>query len=421
MHPIFNVVAFTSLCLALSNSAIAQPDAMFQNCLNQLKTQYASKGISHASFDALRPFMIQDESVLPLLDKQPEFNTAIWDYLSALVDEERVTDGLSAMQTNQSNLIDISKKYQIEASTVAAVWGVESNFGRLQGGRPLLSSLATLSCEGRRQNFFRGELASAIKIVNQGDVEPEKFVGSWAGAFGQTQFMPSTFLSIAVDFDNDGKRDLINNAADALGSTANYLKKAGWVSGQPWGFEVKLPTDFEYRTAGRIRKQSVSYWMNKGVLKINGEALNSPIQIKDIEWAQAANDYSALQLKADDKVAILVPSGSDGPAFLIGKNFDAIYAYNASESYALAIALLSDQLAGRPALKTPWPTDDPGLSRVQRRELQSLLLLKGFEIGKADGMIGLKTRAAIIDFQKQIGMNPDGRPGLKTLEALKKQ
>ena len=421
MHPIFNVVAFTSLCLALSNSAIAQPDAMFQNCLNQLKTQYASKGISHASFDALRPFMVQDESVLPLLDKQPEFNTAIWDYLSALVDEERVTDGLSAMQTNQTNLIDISKKYQIEASTVAAVWGVESNFGRLQGGRPLLSSLATLSCEGRRQNFFRGELASAIKIVNQGDVEPEKFVGSWAGAFGQTQFMPSTFLSIAVDFDNDGKRDLINNAADALGSTANYLKKAGWVSGQPWGFEVKLPADFEYRTAGRIRKQSVSYWMNKGVVKINGDALNSPIQIKDIDWAQAANDYSALQLKADDKVAILVPSGSDGPAFLIGKNFDAIYAYNASESYALAIALLSDQLAGRPALKTPWPTDDPGLSRAQRRELQSLLLLKGFEIGKADGMIGLKTRAAIIDFQKQIGMNPDGRPGLKTLEALKKQ
>lgn len=421
MHPIFNVVGFTSLCFALSNSAIAQPDAQFQNCLNQLKTQYASKGISHASFDALRPFMIQDETVLPLLEKQPEFNTAIWDYLSALVDEERVTDGLSAMQTNQTNLIDISKKYQIEASTVAAVWGVESNFGRLQGGRSLLSSLATLSCEGRRQNFFRGELASAIKIVNQGDVKPEEFVGSWAGAFGQTQFMPSTFLSIAVDFDNDGRRDLINNAADALGSTANYLKKAGWVSGQPWGFEVKLPADFEYRTAGRIRKQSVSYWMNKGVVKINGEALSSPIHIKDIEWAQAANNYSALQLKADDKVAILVPSGSDGPAFLVGKNFDAIYAYNASESYALAIALLSDQLAGRPALKTPWPTDDPGLSRAQRRELQSLLLLKGFEIGKADGMIGLKTRAAIIDFQKQIGMNPDGRPGLKILEALKKQ
>ena len=279
--------------------------------------------------------------------------------------------------------------------------------------------MATLSCEGRRQLFFRTELASAIKIVNNGDVAPEQFLGSWAGAFGQTQFMPSTFLSIAVDFDKDGKKDLINNAADALASTANYLKKAAWISGQPWGFEVKLPADFEYRTAGRIRKQSVSYWMNKGVVKINGEALNSPIQIKDIEWAQAANDYSALHLKADDKVAILVPSGSDGPAFLVGRNFDAIYAYNASESYALAIALLSDQLAGRPALKTPWPTDDPGLSRAQRRELQSLLLLKGYEIGKADGMIGLKTRAAIIDFQKQVGMKPDGRPGLKTLEALK--
>lgn len=420
MHPIFNVVAFTSLCFALSSSATAQPDAMFQNCLNQLQAQYANRGISQASFDKLRPFMVQDESVLPLLDKQPEFSTAIWDYLSALVDEERVTDGLNAMQTHQSALLEISKKYQIEASSVAAVWGVESNFGRIQGGRPLLSSLATLSCEGRRQSFFRGELASAIKIVNQGDVEPEKFVGSWAGAFGQTQFMPSTFLNIAVDFDNDGKRDLINNAADALGSTANYLKKAGWVSGQPWGFEVKLPADFEYRTAGRIRKQSVSYWINKGVLKINGQALNTAVEPRDIDWGIETNKNGALSFQLDDKVSILIPSGSDGPAFLIGKNFDAIYAYNASESYALAIALLSDQLAGRTGLITAWPTDDPGLSRAQRRELQGLLILKGYEIGNADGMIGAKSRAAIIDFQKQIGIKPDGRPGVKTLEALKK-
>lgn len=419
MNQIIKLLAVSGLFCLTSTASFALPEAAFQKCLDQLQQQYSARGISSTSFEVLRPFMVQDETVLPLLDKQPEFSTPIWDYLAALVDEERVVDGQQAMQTHQSALLDIAKYYQIEASTVAAVWGVESNFGRLQGGRSLLSSLATLSCEGRRQLFFRTELASAIKIVNNGDVAPEQFLGSWAGAFGQTQFMPSTFLSIAVDFDKDGKKDLINNAADALASTANYLKKAAWISGQPWGFEVKLPADFEYRTAGRIRKQSVSYWMNKGVVKINGEALNSPIQIKDIEWAQAANDYSALHLKADDKVAILVPSGSDGPAFLVGRNFDAIYAYNASESYALAIALLSDQLAGRPALKTPWPTDDPGLSRAQRRELQSLLLLKGYEIGKADGMIGLKTRAAIIDFQKQVGMKPDGRPGLKTLEALK--
>jgi glucose-6-phosphate 1-epimerase len=420
MHPIFNVVAFTSLSFALSSSAIALPEAQFQNCLNQLQTQYTSRGISRSSFEALRPFMVQDESVLPLLDKQPEFSTAIWDYLSALVDEERVTDGLTAMQTHQASLLEISKKYQIEASTVAAVWGVESNFGRIQGGRPLLSSLATLSCEGRRQSFFRGELASAIKIVNQGDVEPDKFVGSWAGAFGQTQFMPSTFLNIAVDFDNDGKRDLINNAADALGSTANYLKKAGWVTGQPWGFEVKLPTDFDYKTSGRIRKQSLSYWMNKGLTKINGQVLTSAVEPRDVDWANEFNNNGPLSFQVDDKVSILVPSGSDGPAFLIGKNFDAIYAYNASESYALAIALLNDQMAGRPGLKTAWPTDDPGLSRAQRRELQGLLILKGYEIGNADGMIGAKSRAAIVDFQKQIGLKPDGRPGFKTLEALKK-
>lgn len=408
------VLAHTSVFAQTENN-----DRIFQNCLNQLQAQYSKQGISAQSFDALRPLMTRDETVLPLLDKQPEFSLAIWDYLAALVDEERVQDGLAAMQNNQIALKQISQDYGIEASTVAAVWGVESNFGRIQGGRSLLSSLSTLSCEGRRQNFFRSELASAIKIINQGDVEAEKLIGSWAGAFGQTQFMPSTFLRIAVDFDNDGKRDLLHNASDALASTANYLKKAGWMPGQPWGYEVKLPADFDYKSAGRIRKQSLSYWMNKGVKTINDQALDTAVSPRDIDWSNSASP-SRLRFQHDDKVAILIPSGSDGPAFLIGRNFDAIYAYNASESYALAIALLSDRLAKRPAILTAWPTDDSGLSRAQRRELQGLLILKGYEIGSADGMIGPKTKAAIIDYQQQNGLKPDGRPGMKTLEALKK-
>lgn len=381
----------------------------FVRCLDRLQAQAPSKGVSSATFESLRPQMVWDETVLPLLDKQPEFSTPIWDYLAALVDDERVRDGKAAMQQNQNALDRIASRYAIDPYMVAAVWGVESNFGRIMGGRHLLSSLASLSCAGRRQNFFQGELLATVKIVQQGHIQPEKLVGSWAGAFGQTQFMPSTFLSTAVDLDGDGRRDVVDNAGDALASTANFLKKAGWISGQPWGFEVRIPPGFDARQAGRVRKQALSHWQALGIRRVDGRALTHP---------DAATEAA---FTPQQEVALLLPAGSDGPAFLVGRNFDAIYAYNAAESYALAIALLRDQLAGvNKGLVAQWPTDDPGLSRAERRELQGLLLLKGYDIGQADGMIGDKTRRALVQVQQQLGLKADGRAGRKTLLALQK-
>jgi len=275
---------------------------------------------------------------------------------------------------------------------------VESDYGRVFGKRPLLSSLATLSCFGRRQAFFRGEFIALLKLLQAGDIRAEGLTGSWAGAFGHTQFMPSTYARIAVDFDGDGRRDLVGSIPDAVGSTANYLTQAGWQTGQPWGHEVKLPANFDASLAGRTRRRPLSDWVARGVTRVDG----API------------------IASDTPSALLLPTGVAGPAFLVFRNYDAIYAYNASESYALAIALLSDRLRGGGGIVAAWPTDDPGLSRTQRKQLQVLLLARGHAIGEADGLIGTQTRRAIQSEQLQLGLLPaDGRAGRKILEALK--
>lgn len=285
----------------------------------------------------------------------------------------------------------------MDVATIAAVWGVESNFGQNLGGRPLLTSLSTLSCFGRRQAYFRGEFFSTLRILQDEHVAPDRLKGSWAGAFGQTQFMPSTYLRLAVDFDGDGRRDLVDSVPDALGSTANFLKQAGWQPGLDWGFEVKLPENMDTSNAGRKNKKPMSAWAAQGVRRADGSALPG----------------------ADTAVGLLLPAGSKGPAFLVTRNFDAIYSYNAAESYALAIAHLSDRLRGGMPFVTAWPTDDPGISRAERRQVQEMLLARGYDIGKPDGVIGAKTREALQAVQRELGLTPDGRAGRKTLNALR--
>jgi glucose-6-phosphate 1-epimerase len=286
----------------------------------------------------------------------------------------------------------------VDAETVVAVWGVESDFGRSFGKRPLLQSLGTLSCFGRRQSYFRGEFFSLLGLLDRGDIRAEAAVGSWAGAFGHTQFMPSTYQRLAVDFDGDGRRDLVGSIPDALASTANFLARAGWKTGRPWGFEVKLPAAFDASLAGRKAKRPVAEWASRGVTRIDGAAL--------VEGNLSPS-------------AILLPTGPKGPAFLVTSNFDAIYGYNAAESYALAIAHLSDRLRGGGPFVTPWPTDDPGLSRAERRELQTLLAARGYPIGEIDGMLGAASRAAIKAEQQRLGWAADGRAGQKLLKALR--
>ena len=385
-----------------SSAQSAAPEiapAEFQNCLDNLQSNPVFKRISAQTWQQYVAPLQADASVLPLLDKQPEFTMPVWDYMAVLVDAERVADGRAAVAQWQDTLVRVAQRYGVAAPVVAGVWGVESNFGKNLGSKPLLRSLGTLSCFGRRQTYFRTEFASALQIVQSGDVAADKLNGSWAGAFGQTQFMPSTFLRLAQDFDGDGQRDIVDSVPDALASTANFLAKAGYKTAEPWGFEVRLPHS-DFRSA-RKDKVPLAAWRAQGLLLADGRALPDSMS----------------------SAGLLLPSGPQGPAFLVGKNFETLYSYNASENYALAIAHLSDLLANSsasPGFVTPWPTDDAGLSRAENRQLQTLLLQRGHDIGTADGLIGAKTRTAIQIEQERAGWTPDGRAGQKLLRALQK-
>ncbi|MBT0961799.1 lytic murein transglycosylase [Denitromonas iodatirespirans] len=389
-----NALTFALLLAALP---AAHADTDFDACLARLRGEAASHQVSTDTFDRLTAGLAPDPTVLEALDRQPEFVTPIWDYLAALVDDERIADGKAMLGQWREVLDKVEAEYGVDPATVVAVWGVESNFGRNFGSRSLITSLATLSCEGRRQSYFRGEFFTTLQIVQAGHIAPERLTGSWAGAFGHTQFMPSTFMRVAVDFDGDGRRDLIDSVPDALASTANYLKRAGWRTGEPWGYEVRLPAGFDASVTGRKARRPLAEWVRLGVRRVDGTAI-------------APDDTSA---------ALLLPAGVDGPAFMVFRNFHAIYSYNAAESYALAIAHLSDRLRGGQPFVTAWPTDDPGIGRNERRELQTLLLARGHDIGEVDGMIGSRTRQAIAAEQTRLGFDANGRAGRKILDALR--
>jgi glucose-6-phosphate 1-epimerase len=379
-------------------AASAAQQAALDACLARLRADAIARGVPRAAVERHLAGLERDPSVLESLDFQPEFRTPIWDYLAGLVDTQRVDDGRAMLERWREVLDGVQARHGVDPATVVAVWGVESDFGRATGRKSILRSLATLSCEGRRQAFFRNELLASLRILAEGHVDPAAFNGSWAGAFGQTQFMPSTFLEAAVDFDGDGRRDIVGTVPDALASTANYLRRAGWRTGEPWGWEVRLPEGFDASLAGRSKRRPLADWAARGVRRVDGRPL---------EASQTAS-------------ALLLPAGSAGPAFIVLRNFDAVYAYNAAESYALAIVHLADRLRGGTPFVTPWPTDDPGLSRAERRELQTLLLARGHPIGEADGMIGSLSRRAIRDEQARIGLPQDGRAGMKLLATLRR-
>ncbi|WP_019672379.1 lytic murein transglycosylase [Psychrobacter lutiphocae] len=388
------------LTLTATTAQAAKPpapnlsNAHFQQCLDNLQRSSAFRSIDSYTFNNYRPSE-PDPSVIQSLNYQPEFQKDVWDYLSVLVDKERVEDGIRAKYEMADTLRRIESRYGVKPEHVLGVWGVESNFGQTLGKKDLFQSLATLSCFDRRQSYFRGEFANALKIVQNGDIAASDMKGSWAGAFGQTQFMPGTFLDLAVDFDGDGRRDLVNSKPDALASTANFLKNRGYRSGEPWGYEVKLPQGF-WGANSRHDKKPMSYWRDKGLTLVDGRPL--PYDL--------------------DRAGLLLPAGLNGPAFLVGKNFDTFYSYNASENYALAIAHLSDLIAKEDSSKTDfitaWPTDDPGISRQQAKDIQQALINAGYDIGDVDGIIGDNTRTAIQQYQTSKGVFPaDGRAGQK--------
>lgn len=392
-----STLCFTAALATLAAPAVAQTsDADFRQCLNGLRPTAQANGVNETTFrahtDTLHPMM----SVIGNLDAQPEFKTPIWDYLTVLVDPQRVDEGAQRLQANTELLQRVQQRYGVDPATVVAVWGVESNYGQGFGKTPIVQSLATLSCFGRRQAYFRTEFYSALRLLQAGHFPPERLQGSWAGAFGHTQFMPSTYERLAVDFDGDGRADLIDSVPDALASTANFLQRAGWRNDLPWGFEVKLPEGMSVLGEGRRTKRPGTEWAARGVTRIDGTPVPPELSL-----------------------GLLTPAGAKGPAFLVTRNFDAIYSYNAAESYGLAIAHLADRLRGGGPFVTPWPTDDLGLTRAERRELQTLLLARGHDIGEVDGLLGEKTRTAVRAEQTRLGWEADGRAGQKLLKALR--
>lgn len=376
-------------------SPVFAQTSSFDACVKGLRQSVVSQGIQASVFDRALQGVEPDPDVLKAFSFQPEFRTAIWDYLAGLADQERVDDGRAKLKEWSKVLAEAEQKFGVDRNVIVAVWGVESNYGKIQGKRELVRSLTTLICADKRQAFFRGELLATLRILQSGDIPAEALVGSWAGAFGQTQFMPTTYQRLAVDFDGDGRRDIVASVPDALGSTANFLKKAGWIAGQPWGVEVKLPANYS-GPSGRRNKQSLAQWKSLGI-----------------------RPMAAVNLPDTTQAGLLLPAGPQGPAFLVFRNFDAIYSYNAAESYALAIAHLSDRLRGGGVFKTPWPTDDPGTSRAERRQIQQALANKGYDVGEIDGLIGAKSREAISAFQKANGMTVNGRAGQQVLKALR--
>jgi len=393
--------ALLSVAGTPARSAAQSPDD-FTRCLTTLRGSRLARSITATTWEQHVTRLRPDSAVLVSLNAQPEFRLAIWDYFAIMVDDERIADGQRMLSEQSQTLSRIGERSSVDAATIVAIWGVESNFGTGQGGLPIVRSLATLSCLGRRQAYFRRELMAALRILQADHVEPARFTGSWAGAFGHTQFMPSTFEWAAVDFDGDGKRDVVDNAGDALASTANFLVRAGrWRAGVPWGFEVQVPSDARIVREGRAHRRSLAAWSAAGLTRVDGTPLANGL------------------LSSRARAALLRPAGPHGPAFIALDNFFAVLRYNASTSYALAIVHLADRLRGGAALVTAWPTNDLGLSRTDRRELHGLLAARGHHVGAPTAVLTPLVVAAIRTEQTRLNVAVSGRPGQRLLAALR--
>jgi lytic murein transglycosylase len=381
----------------MTATAIRAAAANFTSCLDRLWPLAARRGISRNIYAAYTAELTPDLRIMDLLDGQPEFTKSFWDYLDLLVNDMRIEQGRALLQRYRTTFDAVERAYGVDRYVIAAIWGVETNYGTLGGDRPVIRSTATLACIGRRQNYFREEFLSALEILQHGDVKPDRLVGSWAGAFGPTQFMPTAFKRYAVDFDRDGRRDVVDSVPDIVASTANNLKKDGWVTGQAWGYEVVVPANFNFLLADHARSMPIRDWERYGITRPGNKSFPHP----------------------DDHAFLLIPAGVQGPGFLMLANFRVIMRYNPAEAYALAIGHLADRLRGAPPFAQNWPRYERVLSRGERLELQQLLERHGYNVGEADGHLGARTRAAVRDFQTRIGRVPDGFASAGVLDQLR--
>jgi len=343
-------------------------------------------GVSRQAFDAAFAGYRPLDNVMDLTRRQPEFTATVADYIGRRVTASQVSTGQQMRQRHGAVLAEISQRFGVQSEVILAIWGMETNFGGFMGGTNTIHALATLTQNNYRRDFFRNELLTALRIVSDGHVRPSNMVGSWAGAMGHTQFMPTSFMRYAVDYTGDGTKDIWTSVSDALASTANYLREHGWRPGETWGYEIRLPNGFDFARAEQMGTAALGQWAQMGVVRASGSAFPRPT----------------------DMARLYMPQGASGPSFLVLPNFDVIKRYNNSNSYALAVGHLADRILGTGGFATPWPAGDYALNQAQRLQLQTLLSRRGYDVGTPDGVIGPRTRAAIMAFQRQAGLPADG-------------
>ena len=366
--------------------AMPQPESRFNAFLRDFKTDALNAGIMETTYDRAVLGIKLNPRIEELNDKQPEFVRPIWEYLAGIVSEARIAKGKSLIAANAAMFARLQDVYGVPQEVLTAIWGIETAYGQNEGTYNLFEALATLAYDGPRMEYGRRQFIAALRIAETEGRDPITMKASWAGAFGHTQFIPTTFLESAVDGDGDGKRDVWDSPADALASAANYLRKSGWVPGQSWGEEVRLPDGFAFEYAETGMRKPISEWAALGVRRMSGEPVEA----------------------SADQAAIFLPAGYRGPAFLIRNNFDVILKYNAATSYALAIGLLSDRMKGLPGVQASWPLDELPLDHASSTALQDGLTALGFDTGGSDGVLGRQSRAAIRAYQKARGLPADG-------------
>jgi membrane-bound lytic murein transglycosylase B len=384
-----------------SADGAAQATLQFQECLRAIEAQAETRGISKAIYEHLRVLSPRHE-VLNAVQSQAEFETPIWEYIDASVTDTRITNGQGKLAEWSPLLDAVEARFGVDRHILLAIWGIESSYGTVLEDlaivKPVVQSLATLACNhGPRAAFWRDELLTALQLLEKGDATPKRMTGSWAGAMGHTQFMPTTYQSHAIDFDGDGKRDLWHSVPDALASTANYLRSLGWRSGETWGYEVELPQGFDYSLADERTERPLSDWLSLGARLAHNRQVTA----------------------AQESAVLVLPTGARGPAFLLTPNFRVILRYNTALAYGLSVAHLSDRLRGEPPFVRSWPRSDRMLTKPEREELQTLLAQRGFDPGPVDGKVGPKTRAAIRTYQASIGILPDGYAEAALLERIR--
>ena len=401
------VVSFSVFCAPGYAAGVPTPKAppslvneAFTTWLTGFRREALDAGISSSVFDEAMRSVRPNAAVVEANENQPEFVRPVWEYLRSAISDTRVANGKEMLRTHAPLLRQLEERYGVDKEVLVAIWGLETGYGSFMGTHRVTRALATLAYQGRRMTFGNEQLLAALKILQNGDIEPHLMTGSWAGAMGHTQFIPTTYNAHAVDFDGDGKRDIWNNIGDALGSAGNYLGQAGWQTDTSWGTEVILPENFDYALADKSVSKSLEDWADFGVRLHGGGAVDD----RD-------GDVSA---------SLILPAGYKGPAFLVRKNFRTVLRYNNSTSYSLAVNLLADRFRGEGEIRGTWPTDDRPLARSEREELQRLLTSKGFDTQGFDGIIGGNTRTALRAWQLRNGIPADGYPTEALLARLRR-